>query len=78
MKTPISTSPPEQHFIRTRAAAHYLSIGKSTLDKYRLTGEGPRFSKLGRSVVYALADLDSWAASRAVSSTSEADARLRR
>jgi len=36
-----------------------------------VTGEGPRYSKLGGSVRYRRCDLDAWLESRLVSSTSE-------
>ncbi|MEO5333002.1 MAG: DNA-binding protein [Magnetococcus sp. YQC-5] len=65
-------------FVRTSNAAKFLGLGESTLEKLRCFGGGPRFSKLGRVVVYALPDLESWAASRAVGSTSEADSLRKR
>jgi excisionase family DNA binding protein len=55
----------------TPEAAEYCKLGKSTLDRFRVTGEGPRYSKLGGSVRYRRADLDAWLESRLVSSTSE-------
>ncbi|MBF0437336.1 MAG: helix-turn-helix domain-containing protein [Magnetococcales bacterium] len=61
------------HFLRNDDAAKFLSLGISTLEKMRCTGGGPKFSKLGRCVVYAIPDLLAWAEARAVSSTSEAD-----
>ncbi|WP_421579482.1 helix-turn-helix transcriptional regulator [Shinella sp. M31] len=55
--------------IRTRQAADYLSLSKSTLDKLRCSGGGPRFYKLGRAVIYDVTDLDAWKAERARTST---------
>ncbi|HAT50869.1 MAG: DNA-binding protein [Nitrospirae bacterium] len=60
-------------YLRSADAAKFLSIGCSTLEKLRCVGGGPRFSKLGRVVVYSIPDLQAWAESRAVNSTSEAD-----
>ena len=41
------------HCMRTPAAARYLGIAESTLNKTRLTGEGPSFVKAGpRAVAY--------------------------
>lgn len=60
----------KQH-LRTPAAATYLGLGRSTLEKKRLTGDGPPYAKAGRIVVYARADLDAWLASRRRHSTSE-------
>lgn len=46
---------------RTPAAAEYLGISESWLEKLRLSGLGPRFIRLGRrAVVYDERDLDRW------------------
>ncbi|QZH75362.1 MAG: helix-turn-helix domain-containing protein [Erythrobacter sp.] len=58
--------------LKTDEAANYLRLGQSTLNNYRTSGDGPRFSKLGGAVRYRKADLDEWIESRLVSSTSEA------
>lgn len=57
--------------LRTSAAANYCGLSKSTFDKYRLTGEGAVFIKIGRSVIYDTADLDNWLEARRKKSTSE-------
>ncbi|BBF93424.1 helix-turn-helix transcriptional regulator [Blastochloris tepida] len=62
----------DNHFLNVVAAAKYLGLGKSTLDKWRCTGGGPRFSKLGARVVYAKPDLDQWVAANRRASTSAA------
>ena len=48
--------------IRVRAAAEYVGLSKSSLDKFRCYGTGPAYSKVGRAVVYSTADLDAWLA----------------
>ena len=48
-------------FISTKHAASFLDLSPRTLEKYRLTGEGPVFDKLGRRVVYRKLDLMDWA-----------------
>jgi len=55
----------------TPEAAAYTKIAVPTLERYRLTGEGPMFAKLGGSVRYRRCDLDAWIESRLVRSTSE-------
>jgi len=57
----------------TEEAAKYVGLGKSTLEKLRLTGGGPKFVKLGvRRVGYLMADLDAWLLARPrVESTSD-------
>jgi hypothetical protein len=56
----------------TDAAAAHLGISSRTLEKWRLTGDGPPYIKLGRRVVYDLQDLDAWAVARRRQSTSDA------
>lgn len=46
--------------LRPKEAAHYLSLGLSTLARYRMSGTGPVYSKIGGKVVYRRADLDAW------------------
>lgn len=48
--------------LRVLKAAEYVGLSKSTLDKLRCYGTGPRYIKLGRAVVYSTADLDDWVA----------------
>jgi predicted DNA-binding transcriptional regulator AlpA len=57
-------------------AARYVGLSESTLAKLRLNGNGPTYCKLGRRVVYRLADLDAWLQSRTTRDTSDADARF--
>ena len=57
--------------LNTPDAAAYVRLSKPTLERLRLTGDGPSFLKLGRAVRYRKADLDDWLASRLVRSTSQ-------
>jgi excisionase family DNA binding protein len=41
-------------------AAELLRTRSRTLERWRHTGTGPRFAKIGRRVVYARADITSW------------------
>lgn len=53
-------------------AAARLKISKHTLNRWRVTGEGPPFVKYGpRPVRYSEAALDAWARRRTHGSTSE-------
>ncbi len=61
-------------YLVQQEAAAYLRLSPRTLERHRVAGTGPRFTKLGRRVVYALAELDAWATARTFQSTSEADA----
>lgn len=46
--------------LRTAAAAEYIGLAKTTLEKLRFTGGGPVYIKLGNAVVYDTRDIDSW------------------
>ena len=60
-----------RRILRQRDAARYLALAESTLEKLRLTGDGPRFILLSaRAIGYDIADLDAWLESRKHSSTS--------
>jgi predicted DNA-binding transcriptional regulator AlpA len=67
-----STDAPKR-YLRAPEVARYLGLSPATLAKMRITGDGPAFSKAGcRAVVYALADLDDWLASRRRTRTASA------
>lgn len=51
---------------RTREAADYLGVSPGTLEVWRCKGRGPRYSKLGKVVVYDPADLDAFREARKV------------
>jgi predicted DNA-binding transcriptional regulator AlpA len=55
----------------TLGAAGITKLSTSTLTKLRLTGNGPRYLKLGRRVVYSRAALLEWMHRREHASTSE-------
>ena len=60
--------------LRTRDASRYCGLAKSTMEKFRVYGGGPRFIRRGKSVFYDVQDLDAWLASLPrFESTSEAD-----
>jgi predicted DNA-binding transcriptional regulator AlpA len=58
-------------YLRTKEAAHFLSLSARTLEKHRTYGTGPSYRKLGGRVVYAVDDLQAWAERGAVTSTSD-------
>lgn len=60
-----------QRRVRTTEAAVILGLSKSTLEKLRLKGDGPKYAKLGKICVYAPRDLEAWAVARSRNSTSE-------
>ena len=62
--------------MQTDEAAHYLGLAAQTLCKWRCSGGGPRFIRLGRKVVYRIKDLDAFLESRVCESTTDADHRF--
>jgi excisionase family DNA binding protein len=60
-----------KRFLTTDEASRYLAVSGRTLERWRLVGEGPPFSKLGALCRYAVDDLDRWAASTRRNSTSD-------
>ena len=62
---------PPRRWLRVRAAAAHLDVGVGTMNKLRIYGGGPAYSKLGAIVVYDITDLDRWAEERKVRSTSQ-------
>ena len=58
--------------LKPKAAAAYVKWSESRLAKSRIWGDGPAFSKLGRTVVYRKADLDGWLLANRRISTSDA------
>lgn len=59
-------------YLRTSDAAKHISVGKSTLERWRVQGTGPKFRVLGRKiVVYAISDLDEWASQQVFTSNAE-------
>jgi predicted DNA-binding transcriptional regulator AlpA len=45
-------------FLRARDAARHIGLAEKTLANWRSAGKGPRFSRLGRAIVYAREELD--------------------
>ena len=54
-----------------REAATLLQLSERTLERFRVSGTGPKFVRLGRSVRYSLSEIEAFIASRTVGSTSE-------
>jgi hypothetical protein len=54
------------------AYCEWANLKPSTARKQRVTGTGPKFLKIGRSVRYRKGDVLDWLESRTVNSTSEA------
>ena len=57
----------------TEAVARFAGLSPVTLRKWRMTGAGPRFVRLGRAVRYRKAAVDAFLAGREFATTTEAD-----
>ena len=55
----------------TAEAAEYVGMSPRTLERYRVTGEGPKYLKIGRLVYYLQRDLDDWLKTKVRRSTSD-------
>jgi len=58
----VNTTPSSSDLLTPEEAAELLRARSRTLERWRRTGTGPRFAKIGRGVVYPRADLESVAA----------------
>ena len=66
------------HLLTVQEAAGVLRCSVSSLNKWRLTGSGPPFVRVGSRVRYRTSDLNTYIAGRTVTSTSEKSRRPRR
>ena len=65
-------------YMGTRELAAFLGLSPRTLDRYRVSGDGPPFHKFGNRVRYLRTDVEAWAAERRYSSTSDVGGSTRR
>ena len=61
-----------EHHLDNTAAAAFLGVSPRTLERKRLEGDGPKFVKIGRRVVYRLRDLEAYLDQNTYSSTAAA------
>ena len=61
----------DEEYLDPQGAAKFTKRSKSTLDKLRCSGNGPRFIRAGRKILYKKADLVAWLDSKTFASTSE-------
>ncbi|WP_423415665.1 helix-turn-helix domain-containing protein [Hyphomicrobium sp. B1] len=65
--------PAAEHFLTPDQAAALIGLSPRTMARFRLSGTGPRYSRVGRRVRYTRADINAWVESRKFGSTSEED-----
>lgn len=61
---------PQTHFNQADLAAR-LNISPRTLERWRWTGEGPAFLKIGSRVVYRLEDVEAFEQARRCERTAQ-------
>ena len=66
----VASPSPQMRRLSVQEASNYTGLSCSTLNKLRCSGQGPRFAKVGRRVLYNVADLDAWLAKHLKTSTS--------
>lgn len=64
-------APAAQAIFNTKEAADYCRLSKPTLERFRISGQGAPYIKLGGAVRYRRVDLDAWLESRLTRSTSD-------
>jgi hypothetical protein len=62
---------PNSPYLTTEEAAAYVRRSAVSLERDRVRGDGPVYSRLGKLVVYTKVDLDQWVRERRHRSTSE-------
>jgi hypothetical protein len=58
-------------FLRTKEAARFIGVSPHTLEKHRIYGTGPNYSKVGGRIIYAVSDLREWVERGARRATSD-------
>ena len=61
----------EPTYLRPEQLANMLGIARQTLARWRCEGDGPPFTRAGRSVLYRRCDIDLWLEGRLRRSTSD-------
>jgi len=65
------TMPADSRLLTVKEAAEYCRLSASTLNRLRVNGGGPRYTKLAGKVLYDMRDLDQWIEDSKRGSTSE-------
>jgi predicted DNA-binding transcriptional regulator AlpA len=59
------------NLLNSQEAAELCRLSPRTMERMRVSGEGPPYVKLNRRVAYRPTDLDAWITSRVRTSTSD-------
>ena len=69
---------PDSKLISEEALAEWIDESISTLQKWRVSGKGPKFIKKPKNIAYRVGDVRDWLDNLTVSSTAESHVRLHR
>jgi excisionase family DNA binding protein len=58
-------------WLAPKEAAYFLNVSIRTLERWRASGYGPPFHKVGRKILYLKSDLEEWITEKTYRSTSE-------
>lgn len=72
---PVTNIKQTDKMLNTKQAAKLLSLSPKTLENWRCSGSGPKFTKIGRLVMYNIGDLNRWIDARKHWNTSEYEER---
>ena len=61
----------DSQFLTEDEMSEWLGVSVRTLQRMRVEGNGPKFTKMGRRVLYNRAHVEAWLETRCFSSTSE-------
>jgi len=64
-------------FVSAKQAARILGVHPNTLCKWRISGGGPPFTKVGRRVRYRISEISSWTNERTYTNTAQYHSRRR-
>ncbi len=67
----MTTGHAKSRLLTVKEAADYCRLSTSTLNRLRVSGDGPRYTKLAGKVLYDVRDLDQWIEDSKRRSTSE-------
>ncbi len=67
----VKRRPLYENYVNENIASEALGVSVSKLQKFRVTGDGPAFVKIGRQVRYDLRELQRYVEQNTVHSTSE-------
>jgi hypothetical protein len=67
----LAGTPKPPTLFSTQQAAEILHVSRRTLEKWRVTGDGPAYLKIGRLCFYAEPGINHWLGTRVRRSTSD-------